>query len=138
MVTVRYEHQFSYTIDPLVGPIPALQLEIATPEGARWLEAEACLDSGASRSLFDGQLAFALGLDLLARHTMPFLGTAGTRLNAVMHRVRLRHDLMGEFELEVGFSTAPITRNLLGRDFFNLVQVGFRESQLTFYISTTP
>jgi len=31
-----------------------------------------------------------------------------------------------------------ISRNLIGRDFFNLVQVGFREKYLTFYLTPTP
>ena len=45
------------------------------------------------------------------------------------HRVRLSHEELGHHELRVGFSEQPIARNLLGRDFFGLFQIGFWESQ---------
>jgi hypothetical protein len=38
----------------------------------------------------------------------------------------------------VGFSSGEIHRNLLGRDFFNLAQIGFRERHLTFFITPSP
>jgi len=42
------------------------------------------------------------------------------------------------YALEIGFSENPIRRNLLGRGFFNLIQIGFRERYLTFYMTPTP
>lgn len=62
----------------------------------------------------------------------------GQRLEARSHRVQLRHESLGDFELEIGFSTGHISRNVLGRDFLNLVQVGFRENQLAFYMTPKP
>ena len=41
-------------------------------------------------------------------------------------------------DLDIGFSTVPLRRNLLGRDFFNLVQIGFRERQQVFYVRGEP
>ena len=52
--------------------------------------------------------------------------------------MRLFHGDLGEFELEIGFSESPIRRNILGRDFFNLLQIGFRERYLVFYVTPTP
>jgi hypothetical protein len=46
--------------------------------------------------------------------------------------------IAGDFNLEIGFTDRQIRRNLLGRDFFNLVQIGFREHQLQYYLNTTP
>ena len=37
------------------------------------------------------------------------------------------HDSLGVNELMIAFSETRLTRNLLGRDFFNLFQIGFRE-----------
>ena len=45
----------------------------------------------------------------------------GTVLTATSHPVRLSHSDPGDFELEVGFTSVRIKRNLLGRDFFNLL-----------------
>ena len=50
-------------------------------------------------------------------------------MEACLHAVRLSHPELGCFDLEIGFSPFPLRRNLLGRDFFNLVQIGFRERQ---------
>jgi hypothetical protein len=48
------------------------------------------------------------------------------------------HPDLGSFTLEVGFSSTDIHRNLLGRDFFNLAQIGFRERFLTLYVTPAP
>jgi len=40
--------------------------------------------------------------------------------------------------LEVGFSSVTIKHNLLGRDFFSLLQIGFRERRQTIYVSLEP
>ena len=63
---------------------------------------------------------------------------AGGVLPATLHAVQLSHADLGTFELEVAFSTTEIRRNLLGRDFFDLVQIGFREHHLAFFITPTP
>jgi hypothetical protein len=39
----------------------------------------------------------------------------------------LIHEVLGERELEVAFSTQEIARNLLGLDFFNLFKIGFED-----------
>ena len=62
----------------------------------------------------------------------------GGRLSATIHPIRLVHDDIGEFHLDVGFTSSAISRSLLGRDFFNLIQIGFRERHLTFYVDPSP
>ena len=70
------------------------------PDGDGALEIQCHLDSGAEVSLFDGEIAHGI-----------------------------RHEELGEHELRVGFSEQRQARNLLGRDFFNLFRIGFRERQ---------
>ncbi len=52
--------------------------------------------------------------------------------------VQLAHADLGTFELEIAFSTSEIQRNLLGRDFFDLVQVGIREHHLELLVTPAP
>jgi hypothetical protein len=102
------------------------------------LDIDAYLDSGAERSLFEGWITRAIGLDLLAGRTIPYASLTRQTIEGRLHPVRLSHPSLGHFELEVGFSTGNISRNILGRDFFNLIQVGFRENHLAFYVTPTP
>jgi hypothetical protein len=103
------------------------------------VDLDAYLDSGAERSLFDGSFAPLLGIDdLFAGHEIPCQSTAGPVLAARLHPVRLSHPALGLFDLEVGFSAGHVHRNLLGRDFFSRVQIGFRESHLTLYVIAQP
>jgi len=137
--TVAYTYQFPYRQSREGEPFPILPVVITNPRRpARAVDAIVHLDSGAQRSLFDGTLARLIGLDLLAGRRLPFASTAGMSIDAVLHSVRLSHPELGHFDLEVGFSTVHIRRNLLGRDFFNLAQIGFREPYLLFYVTPAP
>lgn len=135
MPTVTYSHEFPYRQSLAGGTFPILPITIgAARHLARSADVIAYLDSGAQRSLFDGTLAGAIGLDLLAGRRLTMASTAGFLIDAIVHPVRLSHPDLGDFNLEIGFSTVPLRRNLLGRDFFNLVQIGFRERQQIFYV----
>lgn len=138
MTTVSYPYEFRY---PYLGgkALPVLQIQIASPDHPQQpIEIDAHLDSGAEKSLIDGSIAPAISIDLLQGRQYGFQSTSGTGISARLHRVILSHALLGDFQLEVGFSLSQIRRNLLGRDFFDLIQVGFREHQLTFYVSPRP
>jgi hypothetical protein len=139
MVTVQYSSEVAYTHDPLSGDLfPILPLQIANPHDPRQaLDTNAYLDSGAQRSLFDGWIATALGFDLFSGPELRYASVTGASLAARLHTVSLTHPNLGSVELEVGFSTAPISRNLLGRDFFNFFQIGVHERYLTLYLSPT-
>lgn len=99
---------------------------------------DAFIDSGAEGSLFQGWIPESIGLALLDGERKRYAPVHGVPLEARLHRVTLSHTELGSFELELGFCTVEISRNLLGRDFLNLIQVGFRENQQTFFISPTP
>ena len=139
MPTVAYAYQFPYRHGRAGGLFPILPITIMNPrQPSRAVDTIVHLDSGAQRSLFDGTLARLIGLDLFDGRRLPFASAAGVSIEALLHAVRLSHPELGEFDLEIGFSTAPLRRNLLGRDFFNLVQVGFRERHLVFYVTPEP
>ncbi len=136
---VDYEYQIEYAHDPDGNRFPRLSFQVARADDpAVTVDTNAYLDSGAARSLFSGRIGMALGIDVLSGPDLTFQNTTGSRLVATLHPVRLTHPDLGSFTLEVGFSTTDIYRNLLGRDFFNLVQIGFRERFLTLFVTPSP
>jgi hypothetical protein len=140
MVTVAYPFQFSYAHDETGRPFPMLQIKVEDPKRRLAVEVDAYLDSGAEGSLFDGHIAGLVGLELLdgRRRAYESASARNPRIEARLHEVLLSHPDLGSFPLEVGFSVGDVRRNLLGRDFFDLIQVGSREHQLTFYITPSP
>jgi len=136
MITVSYEHYFEYAYDKNGKRFPRLGFRLshlAHPEKA--MDVDAYVDNGSERSLFNGWIGAALGIDILDGSRVMYESAAGSSLIATIHPVRLVHEELGTFELEVGFSTSEISRNLLGRDFFDFAQIGFREHHLCFFIS---
>lgn len=138
MVTVEYRHQFSYRCLEEEN-CPALQLRVSRQNSSESvLDVDAHLDSGASSSLFDGFVIASLGIALINDKLKYYNSTSGNSIEAYVHPVRLTVPNVGDFDLEIGFSNGRIRRNLLGRDFFNLAQIGFRERQLEYYLTPTP
>ena len=138
MVTVIYQHERSYR-DLGTGGVPVVALSISLRDHTQnTIDVDAHLDSGAERSLFNGFIIASLGAELLNANSKPYSSTVGDEITGYLHRVRLTVPEVGSFELEVGFSDRLIRRNLLGRDFFNLVQIGFRENQLKYYLNPSP
>ena len=135
MITVDYQHEFGYTAaGHSSAPLVSLRASTVVARTVS-VDIDAHLDSGAERSLFDGALASMLGLDLLSGRPLRFAATAGPPLEARVHRLRLWNEMLGGFDLDVALTTQHIRRNLLGRDFFNLFQGGFRERYLAFYLA---
>ena len=135
-MTVTYTHDFQYVEAGGDHHLPGLLLSVQAPDGQA-IEVDAFLDSGASHSLFNGEILPAIGLDVMAGPVKPYQGVMGPPLEARLHHVRLIHEQLGDFDLEVGFSTVRIARNLLGRDFFDRIQIGFREHHLMFFVEPT-
>ena len=136
MVTVDYQHRIEYAYDRKGKRFPRLSFRISSASDLkRAMDVNAYLDCGSERSLFNGWIGSALGIDILSGPRVKFESAAGSYLTATIHPVRLVHDDLGTYELDVGFSTGEISRNLLGRDFFDFVQIGFREHQLCFFVS---
>jgi len=137
---VDYAHTFPYLYDPSgQDRQPLLPLDLVHPDA--WnsrIAVDGYLDSGCSRSLFDGRLALAIGLDPTRGRSIPYTSTTGVSIRATLVKVCLEHPAMGTFDLEAGFSQINLTRNLLGRDFLALVQLGFCENRLEFYLKREP
>ena len=139
MAIVSYSHRFGYGYDEGGERYPLLGFRVSNPENpALAADVDAAVDSGAERSLVDGQVGALLGFDVLGGPKLTFETMAGSYLPATLHKVQLAHADLGTFELEIAFSTTEIQRNLLGRDFFDLVQIGFREHHLEFFVTPKP
>lgn len=137
--SITYDHRFAYAHDPDGEQYPRLSFQLATTSEPKLaLDVDAHLDCGAGRSLFNGRLGSALGLDILSGSEITFQATTGALLVARVHPMRLTHPDLGSFDLDIAFSSSDIHRNLLGRDFFNLVQIGFRERHMMFYMTPNP
>jgi hypothetical protein len=135
--TVIYPFGFAYRYIER-GFFPALQITVESRERIpQSVVVDAFLDSGAEASLFQGFIAQVIGLNLFNGTQRRYASTSGIAIEARKHPVRLSHPGLGSFDLSIGFSTGEISRNLLGRDFFNLIQIGFRENQQTFFILST-
>jgi hypothetical protein len=103
-------------------------LELANPSDlANFIEINGELDSGAEYSLFEGRLARRIGLNLFDGEPFEFGLVNGASLDARILPVVVSHRQLGRFDLRVRLSTGPLRRNILGRDSFDLLQVGFDE-----------
>ncbi len=137
MSTVVYPFGFAYRYIER-GFFPALQITVESRVGIpQSIVVDAFLDSGAEASLFQGWIAQTIGIDLFTGTRRTYASTSGNAIEARMHPLRLSHADLGRFDLTIGLSTSEISRNLLGRDFFNLIQIGFRENQQTFFVRTS-
>lgn len=137
LTTVAYTHDFQYrSVNATFLPILQFQLQHISNGSA--VDVDAVVDTGTMVSLFDGGLGTAIGLDLLTGTSNRWQPTSGSMLQGFLHRVRLVHDDLGTFEMEIGFSISGISRNLIGRDFLNRIQVGFREHHTTFFVTPSP
>src|SRR3990172_4793328 len=116
-----YSHQFNYR-EVNGKSFPILQLRISNPQQPELgIDIDTYIDSGAEYSILNGWIATSLGIALLSGEPRWFGTTIGNRIEGRRHRVRLFHPDLGSFDLEVALSTQDIRRDLLGRDFFNLV-----------------
>ena len=140
MPTVNYDYEFSYREEP-TGHFPIVQIRICNPrDPAFGLDVDGYLDSGATASLLPGWMARSLGFELLAGSRRPYVSAAGPEFEARVHMVQITevYDTDAEpFLLEVGFATSDVHRNILGRDFFNRMQIGFRENHLVFFLTAS-
>lgn len=121
------------------GDSPVITVSMSLPDDAEsGVDIDAFLDSGTSTSLFNGSFLQGLDVQVMNDRSKTFTTTSGIPLTAYLHPVRLTLPDVGVFQLNVAFSIDPIIRNLLGRDFFNLVQIGFRENHSQYFLISTP
>jgi hypothetical protein len=140
-VLIGYTLSFEYLVDPISGDrYPGLTVRISLPGSSdSGVDLDVHLDSGADRSLLNGEIIVpALELDLLSGPVRRYEPIAGALLEARIHKISIFHPDLGLFLFDVGISTASLRRNILGRDFFNLVQIGFREHHQTIFVTPEP
>ena len=138
---VIYDHSSSYSVDELSGKsFPGLEFRVSLPGATdRVIDINAYLDTGAELSIFDGALIVPrLGIDLMAGPEVRLNAATGFTISARIHRLLLAHAQLGRFTLDAAISTVPIRRNLIGRDFFQHLQIGFREFHHTFLVTEAP
>ena len=137
MPEVSYRISLDYLRDPETGePFSGLWMVVVHPGQASRARSPVPLGLGCrSFAVRPGQIAHGIGLGLQRGDVQVFSASSGAKLAARLHRVRLRHEDLGEFELRVGFSESNSRANLLGRDFFNLFHVGFQERRSTLLFS---
>ena len=136
--SVTYANSFSHLIDQSSGKsFPGLEFRVFVPGGGEAsVDIKAYLDTGAEFCVYDGALiAPTLGIDLMAGREVRLSSAAGFPIMARIHRLGLSHPDLGRFTLDAAISTVPIQRNLLGRDLFRHIQIGFREFHQTFFIT---
>jgi hypothetical protein len=139
VITVAYDYEFPYSNDESGDLFPRITVRVsnaASPTSS--LDVVAYLDSGAQASLFAGFICQAVGLQTLDGEQRTYRTASGAEIDARLHDVRLAHPNLGEFALKLGFTIQPLSRNLLGRDFFNLIQIGFREHHSKFLVAIEP
>jgi len=139
MISVNYSLEFNYRIyqDEL---FPVLTVEVRNPVNDESVEQDAFLDCGAARSIFMGTILPMVGLTLLDGEEWNFQTNDGRLVEARIHPIQIvltEDGTQTVFDLPLAFSMADIQRNLLGRDFFDRIQVGFRESHSQFFIEPT-
>lgn len=138
-VQVEYQHRFDYRYDVWGQDLqPLLPLDLVHPRTLQRVTLDGYLDSGCSRSLFDGRLALAIGLDPTSGRSIPYTSATGVSIRASLLPIQLEIPQLGRFQLEVGFTQVNLDRNLLGRDFLARVQLGLRENRSEFYLSGNP
>lgn len=134
MVTVNYTHEYQYT--PLSGfTYPALALTI---RHAQSLDILGILDTGATFSLFSGDVALAIGITNINQgESRELRGANDSHFSAFGHDVELiiENNIIREM---VYFPEHRLSHNLLGRTFLSNLQVGFRENEQQFYINYIP
>ena len=139
MLAVSYQFEFDYCYDSNGRLFPRLEFQVSNPaDPDKSVDVQMHLDSGAERSLLNGWIGVSLELDILNGNSISYQTGAGTLLTATTHVVRFLHPDLGGFDLDIGFSSIEIPRNLLGRDFFDLAQIGFRERFAKFYVTARP
>lgn len=122
-IPYRYEENF-------LRPLVSAGLLV---DGQRFV-IDCLLDTGAERTLLDGQLLRAAEIDIWAGDEVRFQGFMGAGLVCYEHNVRLAIREV-EMDIPVCFSATPLIRQVLGRDVLTHFQVGLRERYLEIYLS---
>lgn len=130
-----FEHVLPYRRIGGRPPCPALELTVAV--GMIEFDVVALVDTGAEFSLLDGSMLRAAGIDLLAGPSQTFRGFMGARSVGHAHRAVLTAAGRA-VAMEVHFSTMPLERPVLGRDFLEYFVVAVRERTQEVHVAREP
>jgi len=136
MIVTVYDRQFSY-LPSQPGNILRPLVPVRIAYGGLSTDRFALVDSGADISTFPKTIARILGIDLSRLTPDRSTGTAGKvktwycQCDITVEGITRRCD--------VAIVNRKVPLYLLGRDpFFKLLQIGFRESRVEFYLSLSP
>jgi hypothetical protein len=136
MVVVAYDRRFSY-IPCLRDSRPRPLIAVRITYGGTSIDRLAVVDSGADLPVFPKTAASILGIDLSVLQPRQSEGTAGSVTTWYPICEVTAEGITRQCTVAIVDNTdSPY---LLGRDpFFRLLQIGFRESLLEFYLSLSP
>jgi predicted aspartyl protease len=139
MISLSFDLEFNYR--PLDGSEnalnkPAIPVTLIGPNGE--VDTLALVDTGAGGCVFRGEFAQIIGItDIFTGIRKPMYGLGGGNITGYFHRIEIRIN-RSEFEVNVGFTTDPISYNILGETFLEHVQLGVREYHQKLYLSPIP
>ncbi len=110
MVNVSYSHALSYGYDSGRGR-PMLRVQVGNPRNRDLaIQTLAHLDSGTDMTIFRGDVCSVIGIELMAGPEKRFQTSVigASSLVAHVHRAKLVHEVLGEYDIEIAFSTQPI------------------------------
>lgn len=113
---------------------PMLQIEVYGSEGNKSFGA--LIDSGADISLFNTEIAEALGIELSPDCERNFTGISGTIPGYLVEKVKIRlENMKEEMYIPVCFVQSPTVGLLLGQEgFFDQCRIKFEKHHDTFEI----
>jgi len=113
---------------------PIVEIEVFGPKGSHTILA--LIDSGADRSLFNIEIAKALGINLEKVQKDTVLGILGkTEVFVIDVEIQIKH-LEGKIKIPVSFIDSPNVGILLGEEeFFDTHRIKFEKDHNTFEIN---
>ena len=122
---------------PTRGPFlkrPAVMIEIFGPK--RSIKVLGVVDSGADRSLFNSEIARAVGIDLEGAVEGTVTGITGQQRIWSVDEVRIKVEHLDPVMVPVNFIDSPYVGVLLGQEgFFDSYRIKFEKDHDTFEIN---
>lgn len=114
-----------------------VEIEISGPRGRQKMLA--LVDSGADRSLFNSEIATAIGLDLRKAETSSVTGVTGQQPIFLVEELEVRVEHLDPIKVPASFIDSPFVGALLGQDgFFDTYRIKFEKDHDAFEISPAP
>jgi hypothetical protein len=135
------DYNFEYPYRPM-GPdglhFPVLQVGLENPnDSERQVDTFVYVDSGSRITVLDGEIAQDIGINFTEGEEQQLGSIAGGSIQGWLNNINLHLEGFPPVLLRVAFvdPSFKIRRQLLGRDFFYHVQIGFWEYARLLYLS---